>query len=144
VSSSNGLVKLEVVGQRVRGGGVRFQNSQPFETFVNHGPNQTLSSVKNVIVQQGELRGLVDFDVVCYGDPLYWLALTRAAVFADVGNPGVPYLEALERLCNMDESEQEALRVYTAIHVMDFARFETHPEKLERLLQIIRTSLETR
>jgi aminoglycoside phosphotransferase (APT) family kinase protein len=31
---------------------------------------------KNVIVQDGELRGLVDFDVVCYDDPLYWLALT--------------------------------------------------------------------
>jgi aminoglycoside phosphotransferase (APT) family kinase protein len=100
-------------------------------------------TTKNVIVQHGELRGLVDFDVVCYGDPIYWLALTRAAVLVDVGDPGVPYLEALEQLWNMDETEQEALRIYTAIHVMNFARFETDADELERLLQVIRGSLET-
>jgi aminoglycoside phosphotransferase (APT) family kinase protein len=100
-------------------------------------------TTKNVIVQHGQLRGLVDFDVVCYGDPLYWLALTRAAVLVDVGNPGMPYLEALEQLWNMDESGQEALRIYTAIHVMNFARFKTDAEKLELLLHVIRGSLET-
>jgi aminoglycoside phosphotransferase (APT) family kinase protein len=101
-------------------------------------------TTKNVIVQHGQLRGLVDFDVVCYGDPLYWLALTRAAVLVDVGDPGVPYLEALEELWNMDDLEQEALRIYTAIHLMNFARFETDTEKLEQLLQLIRTNLKTK
>jgi len=29
-------------------------------------------TTKNVIVQDGVLQGVVDFDHVCYGDPLFW------------------------------------------------------------------------
>jgi hypothetical protein len=33
-------------------------------------------TTKNVIVAEGVLRGVVDFDVVCYGDPLFQVGLT--------------------------------------------------------------------
>ena len=55
------------------------------------------ATTKNVLVGRGRLVGIVDLDAVCYGDPLYWLALTETAVLADVGEPGRPYLEALTR-----------------------------------------------
>ena len=96
-------------------------------------------TTKNVIVQNGELRGLVDFDVVCYGDPLYWLALTRAAVKVDVGPSGQPYLDMLEQFWGVDDFGQQVLRLYTVVHIMDFARFETDAQKLERLPRIIRS-----
>ena len=37
-------------------------------------------TTKNVIVSAGELQGFVDFDNVCYGDPLYMLGLTMVAI----------------------------------------------------------------
>jgi aminoglycoside phosphotransferase (APT) family kinase protein len=135
-----GIRRLETLGETTLMDQI-VHRCQALETyFLGIKPTCFLDDLttKNVIVRHGELRGLVDFDVVCYGDPLYWLALTRAAVLVDVGDSGVPYLEALEQLWNMDDLEQEALLVYTAIHVMDFARFETDAEKLERLLQVIR------
>lgn len=36
-------------------------------------------TIKNVIVRRGDLQGLIDFDGVCYGDPLWTLGLTAAA-----------------------------------------------------------------
>ena len=42
-------------------------------------------TTKNVLVEHGELTGLIDFDWVCYGDPLYWLALTQTAIISDIG-----------------------------------------------------------
>jgi aminoglycoside phosphotransferase (APT) family kinase protein len=100
-------------------------------------------TTKNVIVQYGQLRGLVDFDVVCYGDALYWLALTRAAVIVDVGASGQSYLDMLERLWGVDDFGQRILQFYTAIHTMNFAQFETDSRRLEQLVGIIRTQLET-
>jgi aminoglycoside phosphotransferase (APT) family kinase protein len=99
-------------------------------------------TTKNVMVQDGELRGLVDFDVVCYGDPLYWLALTRAAVIVDVGPSGQPYLNMLEQFWGVNDFGQQVLRLYTVVHIMNFACFETDSEKLERLVGIIWTQLE--
>ena len=146
-------------------------------------------TTKNVIVQNGELRGLVDFDVVCYGDPLYWLstsclsltiersnlnrptgvrttyltrnsevlrflaerkngvgrylALTRAAVKVDVGPSGQPYLDMLEQFWAVDDFGRQVLGLYTVVHIMDFARFETDAQKLERLLGLIQIQATT-
>jgi aminoglycoside phosphotransferase (APT) family kinase protein len=131
-----GIHRLETLGETTLIDHI-IHRCQALETYwLNIQPACFLDDLttKNVIVQHGELRGLVDFDVVCYGDPLYWLALTRAAVL----------VEALEQLWDMDETEQEALRNYTAIHVMNFAQFETDADQLKQLLRVIRTSLETR
>ena len=98
-------------------------------------------TTKNVMVQDGTLRGLVDFDVVCYGDPLYWLALTQAAVLADVGPSGQPYLDALERLWGANDLTRRVLRLYSSVHLMNIACFETDSERLERLMRIVRAQL---
>ena len=43
----------------------------------------------------GELQGMVDFDVVCYGDPLYMVGLTATAIVIDVGTRELFYVEEL-------------------------------------------------
>ena len=77
-------------------------------------------TTKNVIVRRGRLSGIVDLDVVCYGDPLYWLSLTRTAVRADVGPPGEPYLDALDRGWPEAAAAAGRLALYGAIHGLDF------------------------
>jgi aminoglycoside phosphotransferase (APT) family kinase protein len=80
-------------------------------------------TTKNVIVHNGVLQGLVDFDVVCYGDPLFWLALTRTAIFSDVGEVGIFYLEELQRLWGVDPLEQRIIQFYSLLQTAGFIRF---------------------
>jgi Phosphotransferase enzyme family len=63
-------------------------------------------TTKNVIVHDGILRGVVDFDVVCYGDPMYWLALTQVAVLSDVVSAGQFYVDELTRLWGPSRSSR--------------------------------------
>lgn len=79
-------------------------------------------TVKNVIVQHGELQGLVDFDCVCYGDPLFWLALTATGVVSDVGPPGQFYVEELKRFWKLTAEQEQVLALYSAAMTLDFLR----------------------
>ncbi len=80
-------------------------------------------TTKNVIVHEGILRGVVDFDVVCYGDPMYWLALTQVAVLSDVGSAGQFYIDELTRLWAPSAFEQANLALYSALHAAEFLRW---------------------
>ena len=77
-------------------------------------------TTKNVIVHDGVLRGVVDFDVVCYGDPMYWLALTQVAVQFDVGTVGQFYVDELTRLWAPSAFELANLSLYSALHAAEF------------------------
>ncbi len=77
-------------------------------------------TVKNVIVQDGELQGLVDFDCVCYGDPLFWLALTATGIVSDVGIREMFYFEELKRLWGLTPEQESVLALYSAIFALDF------------------------
>lgn len=93
-------------------------------------------TVKNVIVQNGELQGLIDFDGVCYGDPLYWLALTEVGVVSDVGLPGQFYVEELKRLWTLTPEQERMLAFYCALMAQDSARragAQETPEWKERM-----------
>ena len=57
-------------------------------------------TIKNVIVAEGKLQGIVDFDWVCYGDPLYMIALTQTAVVSDIGEQGMPRGGVMQALGN--------------------------------------------
>ena len=67
--------------------------------------------------------GVVDFDVVCYGDPMYWLALTQVAILSDVGAAGQFYVDELIRLWNPSAFERANLALYSAIHAVEFLRW---------------------
>jgi aminoglycoside phosphotransferase len=94
-------------------------------------------TTKNAIVQNGILRGLVDFDVVCYGDPLYWLALTRVAIFADIGESGMFYANQLEHFWGVGKTQKAILDLYVVIHAIDFVKRTTDNNARERLLEWI-------
>ncbi len=79
-------------------------------------------TVKNVIVQDGELQGLIDFDCVCYGDPLYWLALTAVGVACDAGPAGLFYVEELKRLWTLTQEQEKVLAFYCAVMAQNFVR----------------------
>ncbi len=64
--------------------------------------------------------GIVDLDAVCYGDPLYWIALTQTAVLADVGAIGRNYLDALYRGWSDAEAHRPVVALYAAVHGLDF------------------------
>jgi aminoglycoside phosphotransferase (APT) family kinase protein len=95
-------------------------------------------TTKNVIVQKGQLQGLVDFDVMCYGDPLFWLSLTQTAVVADVGEVGQFYVDELIRFWKASSDEQGVIWFYSLLHAMDFLDFATRTndrEVAKRLLE---------
>jgi aminoglycoside phosphotransferase (APT) family kinase protein len=98
-------------------------------------------TIKNVIVEQGELTGLVDFDVVCFGDPVYWLALTQVAVIADVDEPGHVYIEELLRHFDPSPEELERLRLYSALHGLEFLTYDLASARRTRLERAMRSWL---
>lgn len=78
-------------------------------------------TVKNVLVENGQLRGLIDFDVVCYGDPLFWLALTAVGVVCDVGTRELFYVGELRRAYGATSPEQDGIfALYAACIALGF------------------------
>ena len=95
-------------------------------------------TIKNVIVERGELRGIVDFDTVCYGDPLYFIALTRTAIVCDIGEQALFYADELCRCMGLDEEQQRAANVYAALFAgsfLDTCRENGDAEAERRLLE---------
>ena len=79
-------------------------------------------TVKNVIVQNRKLQGLIDFDCVCYGDPLYWLALTAVGIVSDAGLAGQFYGDELKRLWGLTPQQEQVLAFYCALMARNFVR----------------------
>lgn len=77
-------------------------------------------TTKNVIVEHGELRGLIDFDVVCCGDPLWALGLTAAAIVFDLGPEHLDYVGALCDAYTLDEAKQAVVTWYAALFALTF------------------------
>ena len=77
-------------------------------------------TVKNVIVLDGELQGIVDLDEVCYGDPLYWLSLAEVTAVLDVGLEASFYGDELRRLWGMTEEAAAVCNLYNAMQAWTF------------------------
>lgn len=77
-------------------------------------------TVKNVIILQGELQGLIDFDCVCYGDPLWWIGLTAAGVISDVGSKELLYVDELCQLYGLSHEQGQIVPLYCAMHAIGF------------------------
>ena len=71
-------------------------------------------TIKNVIVRGGELQGLVDFDVVCCGDPMFWLGLTATVLVCDLGPRERFYSDELCRLMALTAEQQSLVSLYAA------------------------------
>ena len=84
---------------------------------------------KNVLIENGELTGLIDLDYVCYGDPLYWLALTHVGLICDT--EGEFYAQELIRLWNPSLIERRVLAFYSALMADDFLAWFSDSESSE-------------
>ncbi|HEX8995754.1 MAG TPA: hypothetical protein VF812_06965 [Ktedonobacterales bacterium] len=76
------------------------------------------TTTKNVLIHEGALSGVVDTDVVCFGDPLFTLALTRVALLAHQLDPD--YADHWRELLRLDDARQAALALYTAVFCLTF------------------------
>lgn len=76
------------------------------------------TTTKNVIVHAGTLSGIVDTDVVCFGDPLFTLALTRLALLAHAME--VNYADDWQALLALTPAQQRALALYVAVFAVGF------------------------
>jgi aminoglycoside phosphotransferase (APT) family kinase protein len=86
-------------------------------------------TTKNVIVDEGELSGFVDFDCVCYGDPLLHLGLTQTAVTSDADERSLHYVHALFELASLTAGERRIVDLYSALFGVEFLR--DRPERNE-------------
>lgn len=93
----------------------------PFKDYVSLIPPHAFlddTTTKNVIVDAGKLSGIVDVDVVCFGDPLFTIALTQMALL----NKGyeLDYIVFWSDLLGLSAEECAALQVYTCLFCVDF------------------------
>jgi aminoglycoside phosphotransferase (APT) family kinase protein len=95
---------------------------------------------KNVLIHDGMLAGLIDFDGVCYGDPLHWLALTIVGLVCDVGHDF--YADELIRLWGGSELEARALGLYAALICDEFVtrHAQTSPRGWLERMQLARAT----
>lgn len=76
------------------------------------------TTTKNVLVHQDALSGVVDTDFVCFGDPLFTLALTQMALLAH--GMDSDYTDHWRDLLTLTAEQQRALTVYTAVFCLTF------------------------
>jgi Ser/Thr protein kinase RdoA (MazF antagonist) len=75
-------------------------------------------TTKNVLIHDGALSGIVDTDYVCFGDPLFTLALTTMALLA-AGHDTL-YTDAWRAVLDLRPEQVRALDVYTAVFCVNF------------------------
>ena len=71
-------------------------------------------TIKNVLVENGALSGLIDFDFVCHGDPLFWLGLTRTVILLDLGTRELFYADELCRFLAITPPQRRWVALYAA------------------------------
>jgi aminoglycoside phosphotransferase (APT) family kinase protein len=77
------------------------------------------TTTRNVIVDRGELSGIVDVDGLCYGDPLFVVALTRMALLSR--DWPTDYADGwFDALRTMGSATKRRLDLYTAIFGVNF------------------------
>lgn len=81
-------------------------------------------TTKNVIVNDGVLSGIVDVEYVCFGDPLFTLALTQASLIA--AQFDTFYTDYWVHLLNLTPKQKKATDMYRALFILEFASSMGH------------------
>ena len=76
------------------------------------------TTTKNVIIDNGKLSGIVDIDMVCFGDPLFTVALTRMSLLSREYD--VDYIGFWCAELNITTEQANVLDAYTALVCVDF------------------------
>jgi len=75
-------------------------------------------SSKNVLINQGRLSGVIDIDCICFGDKIYYVALTNMALIS-LGYD-TKYIDYLMEEMEASELERKVLKLYTLVFCVDF------------------------
>jgi aminoglycoside phosphotransferase (APT) family kinase protein len=108
------------------------------------------TTTKNVIIHDGELSGIVDVDCLCFGDPLFTVALTRMALLSRGWE--TDYVDDWLKLLDVNAPQRAALELYTAIFCVTFlgelgqafnraTSAPVDPAHVARLLGVLETTL---
>ncbi|MCY6485182.1 phosphotransferase [Clostridium aestuarii] len=81
-------------------------------------------TLKNVIIKEGKLEGLIDFDWVCYGDPLYTIALVQTGTMVHLNDKCMYYVEELCKFWNVTDFQRKVIDFYSLIHAAKFVNFQ--------------------
>jgi aminoglycoside phosphotransferase (APT) family kinase protein len=76
------------------------------------------TTTKNVLINEGRLSGIVDVDYVCFGDPLFTVALTHMALLSMGAD--LDYTDAWCAVLTLDAHQRAALTFYTCVFCVDF------------------------
>lgn len=76
------------------------------------------TTVKNVIVYNGRLSGIVDVDEMCFGDPLFVLALTYAG--SEIDGHDTIYADCWADALGLDNTGRQRLEFYRLVHTLSF------------------------
>lgn len=104
-------------------------------------------TIKNVIMLNSQLKGIIDLDWVCYGDPLSMLGLTQASIIADVSNNSLFYVEELCRYWEITSEQRKIIDFYSLIHSMNLIRIRRNNnlvnavQRLEKSINVWVTNL---
>ncbi len=82
-------------------------------------------TTKNVLIEDGILIGVVDFDVVCYGDSLFQIGLTAASISANFPTSCAFYIDELIRMVDPSDVERAILALYEAVFLTEFVAVES-------------------
>lgn len=103
-------------------------------------------TTKNVILEAGEFRGIIDLDCVCFGDPVWMIGLAAGCVLNDIGTRELVYIEELCRLWELTDEQRQAVRYYSvqrALEFLEFAIANQDDELINRLVAQIEEWLST-
>lgn len=76
------------------------------------------TTTRNVLVHEGALSGVVDVDSVCFGDPLFTIALTRMALL--VLRFDTHYIDYWLDAVEATPEQHAVMELYTAIYAVNF------------------------
>ncbi len=76
------------------------------------------TTTKNVLIDQGQLSGIVDVDCLCFGDRLFTVALTNMSLL----NMGysLDYIDSWLAHLSLTIAQRRAFALYTALFCLDF------------------------
>ncbi len=78
------------------------------------------ASERNVMVQHGKITGIVDVDELCFGDPLFVIALTSAAL--ELEGHDTIYTDHWATFMDLDQKAKQRLAFYRLFYAVAFMR----------------------
>lgn len=78
------------------------------------------ASERNVLVHNGKITGIVDVDELCFGDPLFVIALTSTSL--ELEKLDTVYTDYWAELLNLDQEAKKRLAFYRLFYAAAFMR----------------------